>query len=102
MPERRQKQGEDSDADDAEDSARHDRGAHAEERGGDAGFEVSEERATRVADLLDSGESAAQAVRDRLVPECPPEDSADHVRGSRQAKEDERDQQVRDETEDRD
>ena len=69
VPERRQQEGEDPHAEDAEDSARDDRGAHAEECGDDAGFEVPEERAARVAHLLDAREAAAQPVRDRLVPE---------------------------------
>ena len=77
MPKRGESEREEPDADDAENPSGDDRCAHACERGDDARLEVPEERAARVADLLDAGEPPAQAVRDRLVPERPAEDAAE-------------------------
>ena len=60
MSERRQEEGEDGHAGDTEDSARHDRRAHAEEGRDHTGFEVPEQGPARVAHLLDSRQPAAE------------------------------------------
>src|SRR5580765_6798716 len=68
---------------DAEESAGDDRGAHARERGDEAGLDVSERGRRRDLSELDARDASPERVRRDRPEDCPAQDGADVVRGAR-------------------
>src|ERR1700730_15242279 len=66
-------------SDDAQDSARHDRGSNTKKRGDDSGFRVAEFWSRGVADHLQPGKSPAQVMWNRLTPNRHSKTSANNI-----------------------